>query len=73
MLTTEFTSLCLDDLGSTLGGFWFVLFRVVGLWLDTTESVGLVGFLFEEVWLAGWLDFLLIALFWLLEFDRMSE
>ena len=62
-MATEFASPRLDDLGSTLGGFWFVLFRVVGLWLDTTESVGLFGFLFGDDWLAGWSDCLLTALF----------
>ena len=62
-MATEFVSLCLDDLGLTLGGFWFVLFWVVGLQLDTTEAVGLVGFLFEDFWLGGWADCLLTALF----------
>ena len=73
MLTTEFTSVCLDDLGLTLGGFWFVLFLVVGLWLETTESVGLVGFLFGGLWLASWSDRLPTALLWLPEFGCMSE
>ena len=36
-MATEFASLCLDDLKLTLGGFWSVLFWVVGLWLDTKE------------------------------------
>ena len=44
-MATEFVSLCLDDLGLTLGGFWFVSFWVVGLWPDTKE---LGGFLWME-------------------------